>query len=814
MLVSFEKLVKVLSLEKGQDYRDRAVIGGLEKFLQTWVSEAQAEATTEAQVAIVTDVHALLSGYAKRERGERIQAVQASLERLHGEPVAMSAPEAKAAVEPTQAEHAPDQMPEEDPRLNAPLVELRGVSKIYARRLARLGAHTIRDLLYLFPARYDDFGTLAKISDLSYGQQVTVAGVIRSANTRTTQRGMTVTNITIADGTGTVQATWFNQPFLEKQLQPGRRIVLSGRVDEYLGRLVFSSPEWEPLQTKLLHTGRLVPVYPLTEGLTARWLRRLMHSVVEEWASKLVDPLPVDLRQQWDLMGLVNSIRQIHFPDSKEMLDQARRRLAFEEFLLIQLGVLRQRRAWMADPGQPLTVSTELVDAILAALPFPLTGAQKRSLNEILSDLSQPHAMSRLLQGDVGSGKTVVAVTAMLVAVANGAQAVIMAPTEILAEQHYRTINDLLRMFREASASGDNGQAPLRNVLLRASVRLLTGSVPKSEKSAILQEIAQGEAMLVVGTHALIQEGVSFHNLGLVIVDEQHRFGVNQRAALRQKGYNPHMLVMSATPIPRSLALTIYGDLDLSVIDELPPNRQAVETRWLMPSERERAYAFLRHQIAQGRQAFVICPLVEESEKSEAKAAVSEYEYLRDEVFPQLRLGMLHGRMKGQQKEEIMAAFKRGELDILVSTAVVEVGIDVPNATVMLVEGANRFGLAQLHQFRGRVGRGAHKSYCLLIADTPTIAGEERLKIIETTQDGFLLAEEDLKMRGPGEFFGTRQSGLPNLRVARLSDMRILEEARQAAASLFANDPELQEPQHRLLAEKVDRFWQPVGDLS
>ncbi|MBC8249792.1 MAG: ATP-dependent DNA helicase RecG, partial [Anaerolineales bacterium] len=469
---------------------------------------------------------------------------------------------------------------------------------------------------------------------------------------------------------------------------------------------------------------------------------------------------------------------------------------------LIQLGVQRQRHLWRSEPGRPLTVDEELLGSFLQSLPFSLTSAQQRVLREIVNDLRQPYPMSRLLQGDVGSGKTVVAAAAMLLTVANGCQAVIMAPTEILAEQHYKTITELL------------ANSPLET-------RLLIGSLTPSEKERIHEEAAAGEADILIGTHALIQESVEFKDLGLAIIDEQHRFGVAQRAALRQKGITteagpvcPHVLVMSATPIPRSLALTIYGDLDISVIDELPPGRREIKTRWLLPRERERAYSFLRSQIEKGRQAFVICPLVEESEKIEAKSAVEEYRRLQKMIFPDLKLGLLHGRLKGAEKEAVMGAFKRGELDIVVSTSVVEVGIDVPNATVMLVEGANRFGLAQLHQFRGRVGRGEHQSFCLLLSDSSTPQAQERLRAIESTQDGFALAEKDLELRGPGEFFGTRQSGLPDLKLAGLGDVRILEQARTEAQALFSEDPDLAKPEHRLLARRVQEFWRSEGDLS
>jgi len=462
----------------------------------------------------------------------------------------------------------------------------------------------------------------------------------------------------------------------------------------------------------------------------------------------------------------------------------------------MQLGVLRQRQTWRSAPGRALNSDTAAVERFIQSLPYPLTGAQRRALDQILADLRVAVPMNRLLQGDVGSGKTVVAAAAMMATVSTGAQAALMAPTEILAEQHCKTLAKLLARLPRPPV-----------------VELLTGSTP--DKDQVYARLAAGEIDLLVGTHALIQPGVAFHDLALLVIDEQHRFGVEQRAALRQKGQgHPHVLVMTATPIPRTLALTLYGDLDLSVIDELPPGRQIIETRWLLPTERERAYAFIRAQVGQGHQAFVICPLVEGSDKIEAKSAVDEYEHLQKHVFPNLKLGLLHGRMKSDEKDTVMSAFARGELHALVSTSVVEVGIDVPNATVMLVEGANRFGLSQLHQFRGRVGRGEHASYCLLLADSTTAHSDERLRAIESTNDGFALAEKDLELRGPGEFFGTRQSGLPDVRLANLADARLLELAREQASRLFESDPGLSAAEHQPLAAKVKQFWMSSRDAS
>jgi ATP-dependent DNA helicase RecG len=485
----------------------------------------------------------------------------------------------------------------------------------------------------------------------------------------------------------------------------------------------------------------------------------------------------------------------MHFPANADRLARARRRLSFDEFFILQLGVLRQRAQWQSDPGIPIRGGRDALDAFLGSLPYQLTGAQQRVLNEILADLEGERPMSRLLQGDVGSGKTVVAASALLATAAAGYQSVLMAPTEILAEQHLATLAGML------SCHGVN-------------VALLTGSVPRAEREAIHAGLVSGEIDVLVGTHAVLERGVEFQSLALAIVDEQHRFGVRQRGILRSKGHNPHMLVMSATPIPRSLALTLYGDLELSVIDEMPPGRQPIQTRWFMPAERERAYRFLHAQVKKGFQAYVICPLVEESEKIEAKAAVEEYERLQKTIFPDLRLGLMHGRLKSEKKESVMRQFSEQELDILVSTSVIEVGIDVPNATVMMIEGANRFGLSQLHQFRGRVGRGQSQSYCILLSDATTDLSEERLRAIEESNDGFQLAEKDLELRGPGDFFGTRQSGLPELKLASLGDTPLLEKARQEAKALFAQDPNLSHPDHRLLARQVRAFWGGEGDLS
>lgn len=848
----FNKLASVLEYERKRECNDTAVIGGLERFVNEWV--AQVKDSSPAVQAHVQEIASELAGYHSQTPAKRLEAINRAIQiarepvthiegskQLHdkigdpnsgnGKPARAAAPERKVRhkpqpqrsqpppppepasdlegdLEPEAEEEQPERPPTVAERskfdfgLDAPVTRLRDVGDKYANKLARLGITTIRDLLYHFPHRYDDYRKLKKISELVYGEEATVIAKVLDVNTRQIRGRQTITTVLLGDQSGTVKITFFNQPFLSRSLRHGADIVISGRVDNTGSRLSFSHPSWEPLSKELLHTGRMVPVYPTTEGISNRWIRKQLRDVVRFFADKVPDALPTDLRHDLGLMDLTTALREIHFPTSEERNNAARRRLAFEEFLIIQIGVLKQRQDWKRESGRALTLDRQLLDQFLEALPFQLTRAQRKALDEILAEIQQPIPMSRLLQGDVGSGKTVVAAIALLMAVANGAQGVMMAPTEILAEQHHKTMSRLFDSLRE--------RVPGFNV----QVGLLVGSLKARDKAEQKRQIANGEIQIAVGTHALIQEDVQFKDLALAVIDEQHRFGVSQRAAIRQKGYNPHILVMSATPIPRTLALTVYGDLDLSIIDELPPGRQEIKTKWLVPNEREGAYSFIRKQVSAGRQAFVICPLIEESEAIDAKAAVEEYERLRTEVYADLRVGLVHGKLRPAEKDAVMSQFRDGALDILVATSVVEVGIDVPNATVMLIEGADRFGLAQLHQFRGRVGRGADKSYCLLLAEKRESAGDQRLQVIETTHNGFKLAEEDLKMRGPGEFFGTRQSGLPDLKVAKLSDVKLLELARASAQKMFEQDPGLDSPEHRVLAENVRHFWHGEGDLS
>jgi ATP-dependent DNA helicase RecG len=709
-----------------------------------------------------------------------------------------------------QAEARPGGVTSKRPiALNASLTVLAGVGAKHATMLSRLGLNTLGDMLYNYPHRYEDYSKLKPIREVFYGEQLTVIGEVTQVTSRPLRAGnKSITEAVINDGTGGLRLTWFNQPWLTNRLKVGQAISVSGRVDQYLGRLVMTAPDWEPVEVENLHTNRIVPIYSLTASVTQKWLRTLMSQVILYWAPKLTDHLPGTIRQAAELVDLATALLQVHHPDSDTKLQTARQRLAFDEIFFLQTGVLRQRRDWQSAPGSIFEVEEAWLEARLSALPFSLTNAQQKTLTDIRTDLKSGRPMNRLLQGDVGSGKTVVAAIGAAMVTQSGSphagtsQAAIMAPTSILADQHYRTFLNML--------AGENG--PLKP----GQIRLLVGDTSASDKEEIRAGLVSGEVKIVIGTHALLEDPVTFSDLQYVVVDEQHRFGVEQRAALRTKGTNPHLLVMTATPIPRSLALTLYGDLDLSIMDELPPGRQVIPTHILTPQERERAYSLLRSQIQEGHQAFIIYPLVEESEKSDLLAATQQHEALQNEIFPDLKLGLLHGRMKAEEKDAVMLAFRERQYDILVSTTVVEVGVDVPNATVMLIEGANHFGLAQLHQLRGRVGRSPAQSYCLLIPDHEDSAENERLKAMVESNDGFVLAERDLQQRGPGEFLGTRQAGYgTTLKMASLSDIHLIEKARTQAQALFARDPDLKDPENALLAEALVRFWSGgKGDVS
>jgi ATP-dependent DNA helicase RecG len=683
--------------------------------------------------------------------------------------------------------------------LDIPIRYVRGIGPRRAELLMRLGIETLEDALYYLPKRYEDRRRFKKISELSTSGLETILGEVIDSGVRVTPRKrMKIFELAVHDGTGVVTAKWFNQPFMQKVFKIGHKVILTGVVQtsHYSYGWEIENPEYEIIEDEEkdpIHTGRIVPIYRATEGLSPRYLRSIMKGIIDNYSSQVPEILPEDTINRYNLSPLSEAIKEAHFPDHTdiESLNQgkgiAHQRLIFDELFLLELGLVLRKVKGAIEKGISFKTDSLLVNRLRKRLTFNLTEAQEKVFEEIRTDMGLPYPMNRLLQGDVGCGKTVVALQAMLIAVENGYQAALMAPTEILSEQHYINIH---RTIEE----------------LGLKVSLLTKSLKDKERNDTLRQIADGKINLVIGTHALIQEGVRFKALGLAIIDEQHRFGVIQRAALRKKGINSDILVMTATPIPRTLALTLYGDLDISVIDQLPPERRPVETRLFYESMRSKVYLKLEEEIKKGRQAYVVYPLIEESEKMDLKAASEMSESLK-KIFPHRRISLIHGRIKAREREEIMDSFKGGGIDILVSTTVIEVGVDVPNATVMVVEHAERFGLAQLHQLRGRVGRGASQSYCFLMASNRlSEEARRRLQALIKTNDGFRIAEEDLSIRGPGEFFGTKQSGLPDLKVANIiKDSKTLELARKEAFLLTKEDRFLRS--HRPLKNALERKW-------
>jgi ATP-dependent DNA helicase RecG len=667
---------------------------------------------------------------------------------------------------------------------------LRGVGPARSSLLARLGIVTVYDLLLHLPRRHEDRRHPTPLAALTEGpDRATVARIERVQMIRT-RRGGALVRAGVADATGVAHVVWFNQPYLARNLSRGQRVSLFGRVERAGRGLQFVAPEVEVIdpEEEPWLVGRLVPVYAATEGLPQRALRTMVREALEAYADSTADALPDRMRDRHRLVGLRDALWAAHFPDNEAAREAARKRLAFEELLVLQIGILQQRREEQATPrAAAYGPAGDLLPRFLASLPFSLTGAQQRAIDRILHDMRQATPMNRLLQGDVGSGKTVVAVSAIVACIDGGCQAALMAPTEILADQHALTLGKML------------GPAGIE-------VYCLSGGTGADEREVLLRALRAGRPVVVVGTHALLENRVLFDRLALVVVDEQHRFGVMQRARLRAKGRAPDVLVMTATPIPRTLTLTVYGDLDVTVIDELPIGRRPVKTHVRPSTAREKVYAYVREQALTGRQAYVVCPLIEESDTLQARSAVELARELSDGPLRGLRVDVLHGRMSAAQKAERMEEFRAGRLQVLVATTVIEVGIDVPNASIMVIEDADRYGLAQLHQLRGRVGRGADQSHCILLADTPTEAGRSRLEVMAATTDGFVIAEEDLALRGPGDILGVRQHGLDGLRVANLSsDLPLLEEARTVAEGLLADSPRLDDPELSTLAAAVER---------
>ncbi len=891
---ALENMVKILKLERDQGGKDKAVVGGMRAYVDSWQAQARDQARRAAHHILIDEIIDVLREYEKiADEDERVVKLNYLLDRVTNR---VAPPKAytdrlpkweeylKSQPQPSPARPSRKQSQtrsdrrqtgprrsserekfkaydsanyDEDftsvresdeldlvalPRLSrpprlprpqigldeqlalnreleAPTTEVKGIGKKFGELLELIELKTIRDLLYSFPRDYHDYTKQHCIKDLEPGQQATVIATIMRWQVVHSNSGGKDLIVVVSDGSGNMSVRFFKQHYLSAKLRRGMQVVLNGKVSYFRDMKQMTNPEWEELELKNLHSIGIVPVYRMTQGLRPRLYRRTMRTLIDEWAEKIPDPIPTTVLERNDLADLGWAIQQTHFPEGWDHLRHARRRLVFDNLLMLQLAMLGNRREWQSLPGPELVVDDSLLQAFTQAVfPFELTQAQKRAIEDIRGDMAKPVPMNRLVQGDVGSGKTAVAIVAIAIAQANGKQSAIMVPTGVLAEQHYRTIS-------EAFAKAPMDEKPV--------IALLTGALTAAERESIYRGLADGSIDIVVGTQALIQQGVEFHDLAIAIIDEQQRFGVDQRAQLRGKGQNPDLLVMTATPIPRTLALTIHADLDYTVINELPAGRQQIVTKIIAPVARERLHGFVTAQLEEGRQAFFVHPLVEESETIASASAIEAYQRL-SKVFFRQRVCLLHGRMSPVEKDTLMRDFAQHKYDVMVTTSVTELGVDVPNATVMVIDGANRFGLAQLHQFRGRVGRGQYQSYCFLIPDhSPDIdidriraerAGslnegelsiaEQRLAAMEAASDGFELAELDWRLRGAGDLLGRRQSGLSKLQLLELMSPELVELAQREARTVYTEDPALDLPEHQLLADCVKQLQADSGDVS
>ncbi|MDH4330349.1 MAG: ATP-dependent DNA helicase RecG [Candidatus Moranbacteria bacterium] len=696
--------------------------------------------------------------------------------------------------------------------MNKKIGRLSKVSAAHAKRLEKLGIRTVSDLIFHFPFRYEDYSKITPISEIQEGEIFTVIGELIDVETkRTWKKKMTITEGFVRDGTETVRVVWFNQYYLQNSLKKGQSIRISGKVASDSKGLFFSSPSWEVASKDTVHTGRMVPIYSETNGITSRWIRWQLNMIFEA-GFEIEEPLPDEILEKYNLPEIKKALRYLHFPKTEDEYLVAQKRFAFEEMFLVQIKSIQIKNEYKRENAVSFKLDKADEKEFTEKLPFKLTGAQQRSIQEILGDLKKTHPMNRLLNGDVGSGKTVVAATSAYAVSKSKHQTVIMAPTEVLSRQHFESFCELFQ------------DQDINIGLLTNSYKLITWDLQlraapdrlfkKTSRENFLEKIKNGELDIIIGTHAVIQKDIEFANLSLVIVDEQHRFGVNQRAYLQQRVTEindgiekkiPHFLTMTATPIPRTLSMAFFGNLDISLLDEMPKNRKEIVTQIVTQKDRDSVYSFVKQEIKKGRQAFVILPLIEESKAlKELKAAVTEHERLSKNIFPELKLGLIHGKMKSQEKEDIMKDFNDKKYDILVSTSVIEVGIDVPNSTIIIIEDAYRFGLSQLHQFRGRVGRGTHQSYCFLFSKTKT----ERLRVLERYTDGFKIAKKDLEIRGPGEFFGSRQSGLPDSAMKNITNIKLIKFSHNEAEKLLESDPKLKG--HPLLSDALKRFEEKV----
>ena len=888
---ALETLVKILKLERDQGGKNTAVVGGLSAYASNWQPQAREQARRAQHHILIDEIVDSLTAYDKTDsEEERIDKINYLLNRVTDRQKAPPAYQKRLAEwekklgsqkdrpprqkrgrsshehvdrRPARQQRGGDKRrfhaydnasydedftggpsqpkldipplpslnrPPRQPRaqlsleeqlalyreLEAPTTDIKGIGATYAELLRNLDIHTVRDMLYNFPRDYVDYTRLTCIKDLVAGQTANVIATVQRAGTSVSASGRMDLVVWVSDDTAKMSIRFFNQPFLSQKIKRGMHLLLRGKVNETRG---MASPEWEELDLDNLRKIGIVPVYRMTQGLRPRMLRRTMKVLTSDWENKIPDPIPTSVLDRGELADLGWALKQAHFPDGDDHRRHAQQRLAFDHLLMLQLALLARRREWQSAPGTPLIEDTEILKRFAAEVfPFKLTDGQKKAIQEIQRDLSFSTPMNRLIQGDVGSGKTAVAIVAMAIAYSNHKQSALMAPTGILAEQHYRSLSATF-----AKMSGPD----------KPNIALLTGALTADEREAVYRDIADGVVDIVVGTHAVIQKGVEFDDLALAVIDEQQRFGVAQRSQLRGKGGNPHLLIMTATPLPRSLALTYYADLDLSIIADKPAGRRDIETKVIDPAARERLNGFVVSQLEQGRQAFFVHPLVEKSESLDTASATEAYEQL-SQVYYQYRVCLLHGRMSAAEKDALMADFAAGEYDVMVTTSVAEVGVDVPNASVIVIDGANRFGLAQLHQLRGRVGRGEHQSYCFLLPDSSAdididriracqagelerdamAIAEQRLSAMEESSDGFELADRDWQLRGAGELLGTRQSGHLDFDMLDPVNSELIKEAQYEARTLIEEDPDLQLPEHQLLAAFLSQLYPADSELS
>ena len=775
-------LIELLNKEIVSGFLDGTVVGGVDKFLLKNAHQFK-------------PVLGNIKAYSRLDKSNRRQWVEQILKSLS----IYNSPDFIYKSQKFRIEFL-NQKIDQIPKVNLP-----GKTKVHSIKLFyELGIKTIFDLITYFPYRYNDFSDICKISELKYGEFQTVFVEVMDVFTVGKNIKRPIIKTVLFDNTGSIEVIWFNQPYIRNVMKVGLKFFISGKLSDFRGKLVFENPEYENFKNpeELMHTGRLVPVYSSTDGVNQKSLRRIIANAVNEFYIYLPDPIEKSFLDRLDFICLNDSIKKIHYPNSELDISKSKRRLAFGELFNIQLAVL-QRKKDFAQASQKIILESNFISDFENILPFNLTNSQKNVIKEIFNDVESGVSMSRLLQGDVGSGKTVVALAAMLGVIRNGYQSALMAPTELLAEQHFHTIMKIFsknEILKDENFYKEIGVKFLGDSL---KIGLLIGGISKENKTSIQKLLSDGEIDLIVGTHSLIQDKVEIPKLALAIVDEQHRFGVMQRQLLVDNESRPHLLMMSATPIPRSLAFTVYGDLDISVINEMPIGRQPIKTILIEYADINRGYELLESEIKKGRQAFIVCPLIEDSDKLSTSSAMEVFNRLSNSVFSKYQMELIHGRLNYKEKDKIMNKFSSGEIDILVSTTVIEVGIDVPNASVMLIEGAERFGLAQLHQLRGRVGRGRFQSLCLLISMSSGGDALERMKVLESVDDGFELAEHDLRIRGPGDFVGTRQSGLADLKIADLMDYELINLARNEALNLLSIDPNLSKSSNKLLRNEV-----------